>query len=263
MKCADLNERLNSIFNQYHKAEYLRTDPLQCVYPFKADKDREISGLVAALMAYGRVEIIIRNLNVLFQCTGPDIVDFTLNTTYSKKLKVFKGFKHRFNDHTDISILFQSIAEIIEKYGSIEALFVEAGQVPVVDALNQFSSKMKALGEKIGKESRKSFQYLFPSPSSGSACKRLNMYLRWMVRPKDSIDLGIWRKVSPSVLIIPVDTHIAQIARNLKLTSRKNADWKMAEEITASLRKFDPFDPVKYDFSLCRAGMISVRKDAA
>jgi len=87
--------------------------------------------------------------------------------------------------------------------------------------------------------------------------------LRWMVRPKDSIDLGIWRKVSPSVLIIPVDTHIAQIARNLKLTSRKNADWKMAEEITASLRKFDPFDPVKYDFSLCRAGMISVRKDAA
>ena len=99
------------------------------------------------------------------------------------------------------------------------------------------------------------FPFLFPSPSSGSACKRLCMYLRWMVRPDDGIDLGLWQSIPPAKLLIPVDAHIQRICRMLGFTSRKQADWKMAMEITAALRGLDPLDPVKYDFSICHIGI--------
>jgi hypothetical protein len=99
------------------------------------------------------------------------------------------------------------------------------------------------------------FPFLFPSPASGSACKRLCMFLRWMVRPADGIDLGLWKAIPPRKLIIPVDAHIQRISRFLGLTQRKQADWRMAQEITAALKKFDSDDPVKYDFSLCHIGI--------
>jgi uncharacterized protein (TIGR02757 family) len=99
------------------------------------------------------------------------------------------------------------------------------------------------------------FRFFFPSPAAGSACKRLCMYLRWMVRPADGIDLGLWHDIPPAKLVMPVDAHIQRIGRYLRLTSRKQADWRMAREITAALRKLDPDDPVKYDFSLCHLGI--------
>ena len=106
---------------------------------------------------------------------------------------------------------------------------------------------------------QKSFNYLFPDPEGGSACKRMNMYFRWMIRKNDGIDFGMWKHIPSSILVMPVDVHVARIARMFGLTLRKNPDWKMAEEITKTLKKLDPDDPVKYDFSLCRYGMDQFR----
>jgi uncharacterized protein (TIGR02757 family) len=260
-----LHKKLDDIFQKYHKPEYLRLDPLLCVHAFAERQEREIAGLVASVLAYGRAEIIIRNCNTLFEKTGNEISAFATTTSYSEKKKLFKGFKHRFNDHIDMALLFQIIGEIIKEYGTIEGLFVASAEksLSMKVLLHNFSIAVKKRGERIFGCSKKSFEYLFPSPESGSACKRLNMYLRWMVRRDDSIDFGLWRRVSSSLLIIPVDTHIASLARELKLTTRKSADWAMAEEITARLRRFDPDDPVRYDFSLCRVGMVDFRKEAA
>jgi uncharacterized protein (TIGR02757 family) len=130
-------------------------------------------------------------------------------------------------------------------------------------ALARLSDEVRMRAARISGVAGRGFDFLVPSPESGCACKRMAMYLRWMVRPDDGIDMGVWKSVPPSALVIPVDTHIAAIARELRLTGRKTADWRMAEEITARLRRIDPFDPVRFDFSLCRTGMVSVRKDAA
>jgi uncharacterized protein (TIGR02757 family) len=129
--------------------------------------------------------------------------------------------------------------------------------------LEHFTEKIRRHASRLAPARQKSFEYLFPSPQSGSACKRLNMYLRWMVRKKDGIDLGVWENVPVFKLVIPVDTHVARIARNIGLTRRTTVDWRMSEEITLNLRRFDPADPVRYDFSLCRSGMVDSRRKAA
>src|SRR6185369_535265 len=161
---------------------------------------------------------------------------------------LFAGFKHRFNDSRDLCALLYAIRLIIEDAGSIEAFFRKAydeQQEDLGDAMGIFSSSIlgfdytPVFGQPAPPESSY-FRFLFPSPEAGSACKRLCMYLRWMVRPADGIDLGIWQTIPPAKLVIPVDAHIQRICRLLGFTSRKQADWKMALEITTQLRKFDP-----------------------
>ena len=153
--------------------------------------------------------------------------------------------------------------QMLEQAGSIQSFFLHGHNTADSDvsgSLNRYTAGVLALdyreifgGHGIPPDSY--FPFLFPAPSSGSACKRLCMMLRWLVRPADGIDLGLWDGVSPAQLIIPVDTHISRISRYLGLTGRKAADWRMAQEITASLRGFDPADPVKYDFSLAHLGI--------
>ena len=152
---------------------------------------------------------------------------------------------------------------MIEQAGSVEAFFLrgyDANSEDISTALNSYTASVLALdysavfGQKeIPADSY--FRFMFPAPASGSACKRLCMFLRWMVRPADGIDLGLWQHISPAQLIIPVDTHISRICTYLGFTGRKAADWRMAREITAALRLFDPVDPVKYDFSIAHLGI--------
>lgn len=259
----ELKKKLEFFYKKYHTPAFLSTDPIQCVHRFRSPQDREIAGLVASALAYGRVEIIIRNCEWVFEKTGLQIAEFVTKTDFFEKKRIFKGFKHRFNDHIDLSALMECISLILKKYGSIGNLFSESGNSSTKESLNYFTRFFKEQGEKLIGSRKKSFEYLFPSPETGSACKRMNMYLRWMVRPDDSIDFGIWKNISPSSLIIPVDTHIASIATALGLTQRKSADWQMAEQITLALSRIDPCDPVRFDFSLCRVGMIDFRRVAA
>ena len=154
--------------------------------------------------------------------------------------------------------------QMIEEHGSIGGFFKVGYQDDdenIKDALASFTKRALLLGsaglygtKKIPKKAY--LRFFFPSPSSGSACKRLNLYLRWMVRRGDNIDLGLWKDIPPSKLIIPLDTHIARISRLIGLTAKKSPGWSMAEDITESLRRLDPKDPIKYDFAICRLGIL-------
>ena len=255
-------KKIEKIYAEYHHPKYLGLDPLVCVRRFADGGNREALGLLAASVAYGRVEIIVRNINALIDMMGGAPLDFIVNTAYRDKLKILGKFKHRFNDGLDIAALLESIKTITREYGSLEKCFggcMARSGGGFKGALTSFTDIIrKNGGGYTGK--RASFEYLIPSPAKGSACKRMVLYLRWMARKDDGIDLGVWKSVPPSRLMVPVDTHVARIARWYGLTNRNTADWKMAEEITAALRKFDPEDPVKYDFALCHAGMVDFRK---
>ena len=258
-----LHATLDDIYARFHKPEFMRMDPIEYVRKFREPRDIEIVGLLASSLAYGQVENIRKNIERVLSVTGNAVSDFVCATSFKDKREMLKAFKHRFNDGADIALLFECAKRAVREKVSIQALFTEGmrkGDTNIKNALNEFVKKLNAWAIDIGGETGRSFRHLLPLPSAGSPCKRLNMYLRWMVRKDDGIDLGIWRDVPPAMLVIPVDTHVAAIARRYKLTGRKSIDWRMAEEITATLKKISPFDPVKYDFSLCRVGMISFRK---
>jgi uncharacterized protein (TIGR02757 family) len=170
------------------------------------------------------------------------------------------GFVHRFNTGADIALLCRVLRAMSEEAGSLERFFLTGDDPRSPDiggALAVFSGRAVELATRVAprQASGTGFRYLFPSPAGGSACKRLCMLLRWLCRPDDGIDLGLWQAVSPARLVLPLDTHTARIARLLGLSARRNSDWKMALEVTASLRRFDPADPVRFDFALAHLGI--------
>ncbi|HEX2956741.1 MAG TPA: TIGR02757 family protein [Chitinispirillaceae bacterium] len=238
-------------------------DPLICVRKIQGSLNREVGALIASVISYGRVEIIIKNCESLFSVMEWRPADFVLSTSGKMVRKLFTGFKHRFTDSNDIVTLIDVLRVILDEFGSVEHFFctgIAVQEQPFKESIVSFTKKMKKIAGKNVSYSGKGFDYLFPSPDSGSACKRINMFMRWVVRNDDGIDLGLWKKVSPSQLIMPVDTHVAEQSRLLGLTERTNADWKMAEELTRRFRKIDSEDPVKFDFSLCRAGMVQDKR---
>ncbi|MCU0609006.1 MAG: TIGR02757 family protein [Chitinispirillaceae bacterium] len=265
MNAAALKKLLEQTYDQFHKPEYLQLDPLICLRAFDTPADIEIAGLVAASLAYGKVENIIKNVSRIFDLTSKNITVFCADTTLAQKQKLLGHIKHRFTEGNSVALLLHTIGRILMNHGSLERLFIKnlnKDDATIKPALENFVSELRLYAHRFSPEDS-GIRYLLSSPASGSACKRLNMYLRWMIRPADGIDLGIWKQVSASKLLIPLDTHVARISRSLGLTGRSTVNWQMAEEITAKLRVFDPLDPVRYDFSLCRTGMISHRKKAA
>jgi uncharacterized protein (TIGR02757 family) len=258
----DLKSTLDSIYAAYHHPRYLRLDPLEYVHGFKGKENREIAGLLCSSLAYGRVEQIRKSITKVLAITGEDLFRFSVDVPFRDKVRLFSSVKHRFNNGTDIAILLECSARAIQREGSLEALFVKGfreSDDTIKDALDNFVVSLRSTAKECIKKSSCAFDFLLPRPGSGSACKRLNMFLRWMVRPDDGIDLGMWKCVTASKLIMPVDTHVAAVSRSIGLTNRKSVDWNMAEEITLKIRMIYPHDPVRCDFSLCRAGMIDFR----
>jgi uncharacterized protein (TIGR02757 family) len=242
--------------------EHLANDPLSFCHRYPNGEDREVVGLISASFAYGNVKIIKRNLEAIFGKMGNSPRLFVERFDPQEGLRIFAGFKHRFNDARDLCALLLACRIMLAEAGSIERWmlrFFDPADQDVTGMLTGFTRAVKALdfspvfGGDLPQDSY--FPFMFPSPASGSACKRLCMYLRWMVRPEDGIDLGLWKGISPGKLVIPVDAHIQRICGFLGFTSRKQADWRMACEITARLRELDPTDPVKYDFSICHLGI--------
>ncbi len=258
----DLTLLLDSLYEQRSR-HHLENDPLSRCHRFSSPGDKEVAALIASAFAYGNVKIILKSLDGIFAEMGPSPRSFVERFDPRQGMRRFAGFKHRFNDGRDLCALLLAIKSMLATAGSLEAFFLQGdnpADLDVTGALTAFSASALGLdyGPLFGKQGIPSgsyFPFLFPSPASGSACKRLCMMLRWLVRPDDGIDLGLWGGVSPSRLVIPVDLHIRRIARFLGLTTRNQADWKMAREITARLRELDPGDPVKYDFSLCHLGI--------
>jgi uncharacterized protein (TIGR02757 family) len=266
MKIASLKVYLENQYRVYHRHKYLRTDPLVCLSMFGQAQDIEIAALVAAVLAYGRVEMIIQKVTDIFRRTGPSIAAFAVKASLADKLRLLGDFKYRFTDGYDIAVFLHSLGKIRSETDSLESLFVAGfseDNSTIKSGLEHFTQTIRQVAHRMAPLRDKSIGYLLPFPSSGSACKRSNMYLRWMVRKRDGIDLGIWKTIPSSSLVMPVDTHVARISRELGLTRRSSADWRMAEEITVSLLACDAADPIRYDFSLCRAGMMHFRRDAA
>lgn len=259
---SDIKTALDALYASRSR-QHLDNDPLSFCHRYPEPADREIAAVVASSFAYGSIVIILRTLETIFAELGRSPRNYIEHFDPQAGLRAFSRFKHRFNDGRDLCALLWGMRQIVEQAGSIGSFFLRghnAADLDVSASLNNYSGAVLALdysavfGVPLIPDGSY-YPFLFPAPSSGSACKRLCMMLRWLVRPADGIDLGLWEAVSPSQLIIPVDTHISRISRYLGLTGRKAADWRMAQEITMALRAFDPNDPVKYDFSLAHLGI--------
>ena len=246
----------------YHYKAFDRTkispDPLQFLHLFKDENNIEAIGFIASIFAYGNVKQIINTLDKILLITNNHPYEFIINfnrKNYSSKLK---GMKHRFYTEEDITALFIMLNKTYDEYGMLNNLFLKfynPGELNIKNALSSFSNYFIELaGAMFSEKFSPGLRFMFPLPGIGRACKRMNLFMRWMVR-KDELDFGIWDKITPDKLVIPVDTHVARICKQLKLTGLKNVSWKMAEEITQNLKKFDANDPVKYDFAICHIGM--------
>lgn len=253
----NLEQKLNYHYKAFDKSQ-ISPDPLQFLHLFNDERDIEVFGFIASIFAYGNVKQIINSLERIKTITQEKPYNYVIKFS-NKDNKDFKGLKHRFYTENDIQILFLVLSCIYHDYGSLKNLFLKfhnPSEPNLKNSISQFSSCFIKTVMKQTNQNKVSrgIKFMFPNPEKGSACKRMNLFLRWMVR-KDELDFGLWNEISTSKLIIPVDTHIAKICKSLKLTNRNNVNWKMAEEITEKLKKFDPIDPVKYDFALCHIGM--------
>ena len=255
----DLRAVLDRLCREFDPA-YLWSDPLGLVRSFADPADREVAGLIAAVLAYGRVEGIRRTLTALFEVLGPRPRDRILDLDpRGPEARSAASITHRFNNGGDMVHLLAALKEALGAYGSLEALFLQGHDPAAPDVgpgLAAFSSWFRARAPRPGLPAPRAFAFLFPSPEGGSACKRLNLFLRWMVRPDNGLDLGIWRGVRPAQLVVPLDTHVFELARRLGWTRRSSADWRAALEVTDRLRELDPEDPVRYDFALARPGIL-------
>ena len=251
-------DRLYREFNARHSAD----DPVWRVHRFERAGDREVVAFIASALAFGRVQSVINSIEGMLQVMGPSPAQFVRDFTPPRDRDRFKHLVHRWTNGADFAALVWILHQMIGQSGSIENFFVEGLSDDAVDvgaALQSFSTRALALdvSQVYGRKRPKpGVAYFFSRPSSGGACKRLNLFLRWMVR-EDEIDLGVWKKIRPGQLIVPLDTHIIRVGRCLQLTGLKSPGWRMAADITASLRAIDPVDPIKFDFSICHLGMMN------
>ena len=256
-----LKPALDELYAGFNYADSA-TDPIQIVRRFTRDDDREIVGFIAAALAFGRVMSVLQSIERVLAVMGPEPAAYVRRFDARRDAPAFAGIVHRWTREDDIVALLWLLRQMVDRAGSIEGFFLDGYDPEAEDiagALDRFSTRAMALDLKApyGRvPKRPGVCYFFPRPSAGSACKRLNLFLRWMVR-RDALDLGVWRRVSAAKLIVPLDTHVIRVGRCLRLTTYTSPGWRMARDITASLRRLDPDDPVKYDYSLCHLGMMN------
>jgi len=250
-------ERLYAAFNHERSA----TDPIELVRPYAGAADREIAGFIAAGLAFGNVQSVIQSATAVLTAMGPSPSAFVRDFVPSIGGSRLAGIGHRWTRDRDLVALVWLLRQMIDKSGSIEGFFLEGDDPACSDisaGLESFSKRALALdlASAYGRvPARPGVAYFFTRPSQGSACKRLNLFLRWMIR-KDAVDLGVWTRVSASRLIVPLDTHVIRLGRCLGLTRYTSPGWRMAADITRGLREIDPADPIRFDFALCHVGMM-------
>ena len=261
-----LREPLDRLYREFDYGGRVERDALRFPLRYPSPRDREIVALLTACLAYGRVDLFGRALDGVLATMGPSPAAFVADFEPRRHAHAFDGFIYRFNRPRDIAAFCVAARDVLAHYGTLEKTFVagdpgERGSIG--PALERFAHAfLDADLREIFPRGRLSrgYRFLFPLPSAGGACKRLHLFLRWMVR-REPPDIGLWTSVSPSRLLIPVDTHIENMSRAIGLTRRRSRNWRMAEEITARLALLDPEDPVKYDFALCHTRMAGDCRD--
>ena len=249
MNKKELKEFLDEKVLQYNHTDFIESDPIQIPHLFSLKEDIEISGFLIATIAWGNRKSIINNGTKLMRIMGNSPYDFVMNFS-EKNSKIFSGFKHRTFNEYDLSFFIKALQHIYLTHDGMEAVFSKnSGKMSLQPAIHEF----KKVFFEIPHLDRT--QKHISDPLKNSAAKRINMYLRWMVRNDNSgVDFGIWKNISPSLLSCPLDVHSGNVARKLKLLSRKQNDGKAVSELDDSLRKLDASDPVKYDFALFGLG---------
>ncbi len=247
----NLKNFLDEKVDQFNGPDFIELDPVSIPHQFKKKQDIEIAGLMAAVMAWGQRVTIINKANDFLSRMDNAPHDFLLNHK-SNDLKRFKNFKHRTFNETDALYFIEFLSEYYKNNKSLETAFgVLPSDEHVGKGLENFHRFFFSL-EDFPDRTRKHIS----TPERKSACKRITMFLRWMVRTDNKgVDFGLWKSISPSQLICPCDLHVERVARKLKLIKRKQVDWQTALELTANLKGLDPFDPVKYDFALFGLGV--------
>jgi uncharacterized protein (TIGR02757 family) len=257
----NLRSRLDSLYDGFNAHQSV-SDPVWFAHRYRSPDDREVVAFIAAALAFGRVQSVLNSVEGLLAVMGASPAAFVRRFEPSRDRKRFDHLVHRWTNGADFAALVWILHQMIERSGSIENFFVEGLAGDAVDvgaALQSFSTRALAIDRRpiYGRaKPRPGVAYFFSRPSSGGACKRLNLFLRWMVR-EDRVDLGVWKRVRPGQLIVPLDTHIIRVGQCLRLTRLKSPGWRMAANITASLRAIDPVDPIKFDFSICHLGMMN------
>src|SRR5215203_4358627 len=258
-------ERLRPILDRLYgdfNVDRSAADPVWLAHRYQRPDDREIAAFIAAALAFGRVQSVLNSVDGMLHVMGPSPAAFVRRFDPAADRYCFKHLVHRWTNGADFAALVWILHQMIAQSGSIEAFFTDGLADDAVDvgaALQSFSTRALALNVSAiygRKRPKPGVAYFFSRPSSGGACKRLNLFLRWMVR-HDQVDLGVWNKVRPGQLIVPLDTHVIRVGRCLRLTKLKSPGWRMAADITASLRSIDPLDPIKFDFSICHLGMMN------
>ncbi len=262
VKPEQLQSRLERLYQDYNR-EDSALDPVQIVRRYSTPADQEVIGFCAAALAFGRVQSVLNTVTALAAVMGASPAAYVRRFDPAAPHPELRAMVHRWIRGVDIVALLWILRQMLDRSGSIEAFFAagyDPSAVDVGEVLDGFSRRALALDLRsaYGRRmpARAGVCYFFPRPSAGSGCKRLNLFLRWMVR-RDKVDLGAWTAIPRSKLIVPLDTHVIRLGRCLRLTTYTSPGWRMAADITASLRAIDPVDPVRFDFSLCHVGMMN------
>ncbi len=264
-RAAALRPLLDALDARLDRAARIAADPVELPRRYGVPEDQEVAALFASSLAYGRADVFKPVLERVLRAMGPSPGAFVRAFALAPDPAAFAGAVYRFNRPADLAALAAAAGHVALRHGSLGArfgaLFQEEGGGPAAlrPALARFASELRGaplVGPLLCRRGRRGIQHLLPDAAGPGASKRWNLYLRWMVRGPDAVDLGAWRgAVPPSALVVPLDTHVHRVARCIGLTRRRDASWRTAAEITAALRALDPDDPVRFDFALCHLGM--------
>ncbi len=243
---------IDRLVDEYETVDFIKDDPVQFPHRFiNNKKDCEIAGFIASLLAYGNRKVFIKKLNELFGLMQNEPYNFIINF----EPKVLESFNYRFGTTKDFCEIFNIMSNLYKKDGGLEDLFkygyenknINENYINFVPITDYFYSK-------FSEEAGQGAYFMIPNPKNGGAMKRMCMFLRWMIR-KGPVDLGVWNFMKPAELLIPLDTHVARLSREMGLLTRKSNDFKSVIEITENLKEFDPVDPIKYDFAMFGYGV--------
>jgi uncharacterized protein (TIGR02757 family) len=255
-----LRDDLARLSRRYDR-RFLDSDPVGIVHRFDDPADREVMAFLAAGLAYGRVASIRGSLEDLVARFGTAPGAFVRGLDPRRDARRLQGFAHRFTRGGDVALFLWLLRQAIEDAGSLERFFLQGdapGTPHLETAMNAFGTRLFTLDPGPLRSALAGARWLLPLPCHGSVAKRHCLVLRWLVRPDDGVDLGLWTRVSPARLIVPLDVHLQRVARALGWTRRRTAGWPMALEVTARLRRLTPDDPVRHDFALCRLGILGL-----
>ena len=254
MKPEVVRPHLEALLSHRDPAVLMGGDPIELPHRYDDAQDIEVAALLCAALAYGRVDLFKPRLAALLAALGPSPAQTARNSTLVELQRLARGFSYRMTGPRDVAALLFGAGAMLREHGSLGNCFGKHFRAhgSLREALGAFVDELLSV---VPSPSRR-LKHLLPHPSRGSACKRMNLFLRWMVRGPDGVDFGLWRdEVPASALLVPLDTHVHRIGRFIGLTRRKDLSWKTAEDVTRKLRTLDACDPVRYDFALSHLGI--------